>query len=506
MKERLNRLQQHLQHGLIERDMPIRLALLAMLSGEHLLLIGPPGTAKSELARRLRQVFRGGQYFERLLTKFSVPEELFGPLSIKALEEDRYERLTGSYLPSASIAFIDEIFKANSAILNALLTLLNEREFDNGAQRVKTPLAAVIGASNELPEGNELDALYDRFLLRYEIGPVSDEGFHQLLQLDDAPAPALDEADLLSADDLVAIQAVAIQLPLAEDVYYLLGSLRDFLRERHITVSDRRWRKAVKLLQVAAWSNGQSQVQVWDCWLLQYCLWHLPRQREPILQWYQSHLGADAVVNPERLKRLIGVWRETLERERNDKRHLGNEKGERLYVDHQGQLTTLSGREYSAADDGEPLYLAPPDQADRSNADQGHRREELQERFFDDHYQQSHVDGKWVGISEYTANPDNRLMRHESFSPHTEPVRYSESHIRERVEATQDLLDAIDRHKQVLAKKLASIGSDVADHLWIDPGFAAPARDNLEQSLAVIEDLEVQIRDLQEGFRQLPRQ
>ncbi len=90
VKARLQRLQKHLQHDLIERDIPARLALLAMLSGEHLLLIGPPGTAKSELARRLRQVFRGGQYFERLLTKFSVPEELFGPLSIKALEEDRY--------------------------------------------------------------------------------------------------------------------------------------------------------------------------------------------------------------------------------------------------------------------------------------------------------------------------------------------------------------------------------------------------------------------------------
>ncbi len=506
MKARLKRLQRHLQHGLIERDTPIRLILLAMLSGEHLLLIGPPGTAKSELARRLRGVFRGGQYFERLLTKFSVPEELFGPLSIKALEEDRYERLTASYLPSASIAFVDEIFKANSAILNALLTLLNEREFDNGAQRVKTPLAAVIGASNELPEGEELDALYDRFLLRYEIGPVSDEGFHQLLQLDDAPAPVLDEADLLCADDLSAVQTAAAGLPLAEDVYYLLGGLRDFLRERHITVSDRRWRKVVKLLQVAAWSNGQSQVEVWDCWLLQYCLWHQPKQRETILQWYQSHLGTDAVVNPERLKRLIGVWRETLEKERNDKRHLGNEKGERLYVDHQGQLTTLSGREYSAADNGEPLYLAPPDQADRSNAGQGYRCEELQEQFFDDHYQQCHVDGKWVGISEYTANPDNRLMRHERFAPHTEPVRYSESHIHERVSATQDLLDAIANFKQVLDRKLATIATDVADHLWLDPGFAVPAQENLRDSLTVIEALEAQIRELQTGFRQLPRQ
>ena len=505
MKERLQRLQRHLQHGLIERDVPVRLALLAMLAGEHLLLIGPPGTAKSELARRLRGVFRGGQYFERLLTKFSVPEELFGPLSIKALEEDRYERLTGSYLPSASIAFIDEIFKANSAILNALLTLLNEREFDNGAQRVKTPLAAVIGASNELPEGEELDALYDRFLIRYEIGPVSDEGFHDLLQLDDTPPPPPAEADRLSADDLGAIQAAARELPLSEDVYYLLGGLRDFLREKGVPVSDRRWRKVVRLLQVAAWSNGQDRVQVWDCWLLQHCLWHLPRQREAILDWYQSHLGTDAVVNPERLRRLIGVWRETLERERNDERQLTNEKGEGLYVDNQGRLTTLRGREYSAVEDGEPLYLAPPDQPDRSNAGKGYRREELEAQFFDDHYRQCHVDGKWVGLDEYTADPENRLMRHEDFAPHTEPVRYGEQHIRERVEATQDLLDAIARHKQVLAAKLASIGDDLAGHLWLDPAFAAPARENLEQSLRVIEDLEGQIRDLQEGFHRLPR-
>ncbi len=135
LKKNLSRLIVSLQQGFIERDTAVRLALLSLLAGEHLLLIGAPGTAKSELARRLQLAVNEGDYFERLLTKFSVPEELFGPLSIKSLEQDRYHRLTKNYLPSASIGFIDEIFKANSAILNSLLTLLNEREFDNGERR-----------------------------------------------------------------------------------------------------------------------------------------------------------------------------------------------------------------------------------------------------------------------------------------------------------------------------------------------------------------------------------
>ena len=163
-----------LEQGLLERDTAVRLALLAALAGEHVLLIGPPGTAKSELARRLHRAFGGARYFERLLTRFSTPEELFGPLSLKALEHDRYERLVDGYLPTASIAFLDEVFKANSAILNALLTLLNEREFDNGSGRVRVPLLSVVGASNEVPADEALRAFFDRFLVRLPVAPVSE--------------------------------------------------------------------------------------------------------------------------------------------------------------------------------------------------------------------------------------------------------------------------------------------------------------------------------------------
>ncbi len=209
LANRIRAVRDRLTEGLIERDVAVRLALLAALAGEHLLLVGPPGTAKSFIARRLRQAFKDAPYFERLLTRFSVPEELFGPLSIKGLEEDRYERLTASYLPTASVAFLDEIFKANSAILNALLTLLNERKFDNGAGRERTPLVAVVGASNELPEGEELDALFDRFLLRLHVGPVSKDAFPGLLELRGDVEANIPEELGLTKDDLAVVRKEA---------------------------------------------------------------------------------------------------------------------------------------------------------------------------------------------------------------------------------------------------------------------------------------------------------
>jgi len=306
VRERLARLLDELEYGLVERRRQVRLALLAALAGEHTLLIGPPGTAKSELARRLHLAFEDARYFERLLTRFSVPEELFGPLSITALEEDRYERQTAGYLPEASIAFIDEVFKANSAILNALLTLLNERVFDNGAGRQACPLISVIGATNEVPTGEVADAFFDRFLMRLPVGPVSAGGFRQLMALEGRRGPRTAGALTLHERDAITRQAEAFEA--TDNVAKLLSELRKDLDGGQIYVSDRRWMKILRLLKVAAATEGRPEVCLWDLWLLPWCTAHDGEGQTAVYDWLLARLGMHEALSPPRLTRVVEAF------------------------------------------------------------------------------------------------------------------------------------------------------------------------------------------------------
>ncbi|MGE5338436.1 MAG: AAA family ATPase [Gemmatimonadota bacterium] len=304
--KRLARLVEELENGLVERRRQVRLALLTAIAGEHTLLIGPPGTAKSELARRLHLVFADARYFERLLTRFSVPEELFGPLSISALEQDRYERQTAGYLPQASIAFIDEVFKANSAILNALLTLLNERKFDNGAGREACPLISVIGATNEVPADEVAEAFFDRFLMRLPVGAVSDRGFRELISLDAQNEPRAEDA--LTQSDRDAITQEAHGVRLTQEVTTLLAELRNHLAADQIYVSDRRWVKIAWLLKVSAATEGRSSVCLWDLWLLPWCTAHGADGQAAVQDWLLTRLGVREGYAPPRLTRVVEAF------------------------------------------------------------------------------------------------------------------------------------------------------------------------------------------------------
>ncbi|KAK3246267.1 hypothetical protein CYMTET_44196 [Cymbomonas tetramitiformis] len=288
LMQRLGEVLQRISRGLVERGDESQMVLLAALSGEHLLLLGPPGTAKSELARRLSSVFTGGGYFERLLTKFSSPEELFGPLSIRKLEEDCYERMVTGYLPEASVAFIDEIFKANSAILNTLLSIMNERMFHNGSQPRDAPLVCLVGASNEMPESDELEALFDRFLLRRWVPPLSGDGFMSYLEgmsgnAELQPVLPPPSTATISHEDIRTVRRCASRVEIPDAVMDRLLLIRHFtatLTEPTCYVSDRRWKKIMYLLQVLAATSGRTSVAEGDLLMLRHCLWshpsHLP--------------------------------------------------------------------------------------------------------------------------------------------------------------------------------------------------------------------------------------
>lgn len=290
-QERIRRIIGRLQEGLYEKEEAIRLALLSAVAGESLFLLGPPGVAKSLIARKLKFAFHGGQSFEYLMNRFSTPDEIFGPVSIRKLkDEDKYERLTDKYLPGASVVFLDEIWKAGPAIQNALLTILNEKIYRNGEQEVRVPIKAIIAASNELPgSGENLNALWDRFLMRYLITEIRQSGNFVSMIVDTADVYEdtvsaelkITETELAQWDQAINLTEVSAEvLNVIQVIKYKVAQHDEQHTGNAFSVYDRRWKKIIRLLRTAAFLNERPKVDLMDCFLIPHCLWNRPEQLE----------------------------------------------------------------------------------------------------------------------------------------------------------------------------------------------------------------------------------
>jgi len=278
-------------HG--REDVVADLAVAAIL-GEHTVLLGPPGTAKSLLARRWAEAL-GGSFFEYLLTQFSEPNELFGPLDVEGFRQGTYRRVTTGMLPEAEVVFLDEAFKANSAILNSLLALLNERIYHDGGQVRRAPLRCAVLASNELPQGEALGALWDRCLVRHVVGYVDDEEHVRALLADDLP-PAPQGAPYLAPGDLDVLRDATRTVTMPSAVLdTLLAVLGDLARsEPAVAVSDRRKRQLGQYLRAVAVQCGEGAVGLHHLPRLETVLWSRPQQREAVRRVLVKHASPHA--------------------------------------------------------------------------------------------------------------------------------------------------------------------------------------------------------------------
>lgn len=444
LKIRLRNLLMYLNTGLYEKENAIRLSILCAIAGESIFFLGPPGTAKSMISRRIQKAFKDDtKYFEYLMNEFSTPDEICGPVSLKSLEHDSYIRKTEGFLPTANIAFLDEIWKSGPAILNTLLTLINEKKFHNGNKTEKVPLKILLAASNELPEKNSgLEALYDRFIIRLMVNPVTNKKdfVSMITSTTNVILPEdFELSNLISLDEIESWQNQINKIEVPEIVLEVIHSIRDSItnyneslkikdeksekdqdddffeedeedeeeeeekkekeeEKNPIYISDRRWKKIIHILRTSAFINDRNKVDITDCSLIWNCLWSTQEEITLVKEWTELAIAKALVgqVNINVFIQKIENFRQLVQK------HFIKTKSENFIeqIPKYGQFfkTKLRGKNY---------WFAIPKDFDFSNTKKVYQERTICESL----YEPAHFAEFTINLKEGTITVQNPIHR-----------------------------------------------------------------------------------------------
>ncbi|MDR2517985.1 MAG: AAA family ATPase [Spirochaetaceae bacterium] len=532
VKSKIQGILKDLKKGIYEKDAAIALSLLSSVAGESVFLLGPPGVAKSLIARRLKYAYKDSRAFEYLMSQFSTPDEIFGPVSISKLkDEDKYERVTEHYLPGASVVFLDEIWKAGPSIQNALLTVLNERVYRNGEQEILLPMKALIAASNELPaKGQGLEALWDRFLLRIPVENITDMGhFRAMISaeggLDTDPVR---ERHKITEPEYRKWREKINRVAIPEEVFNLMALIKTQYIPAHnqreeragapLYISDRRWKKIARLLRASAFLNGRNAVDLMDCFLIRHCLWHEKEDQAAAARFVEEaarQYGCAAGFDAQGFREEIALFRheitevsQTVQDTREAALKIFGKAYCRFPPNRYIKKTDLA--EFTSADKTVTLY----EKRDLSTGYLGRNRPHMAAGTFSMTVDGAESDletmfvpagsaaartgnGLFTVIIDNTEQPLETIIAGNRRRITKKPPRKTIAVWEKRAAA---LIDALDQWKAGIKAQERAGGTD---NFFVEPKQALVLRSRFESAAREIENLELEVREIQYRYRHI---
>ena len=508
VKEKIKEILKKINEGVIEKEEVLALTLLSSIAGESVFFLGPPGVAKSLIARKLKYVYKDGTSFEYLMNRFSTPDEIFGPVSISKLkDQDKYERIVKNYLPSATVVFLDEIWKAGPSIQNTLLTVLNEKKYRNGDQEIDIPLKSLVSASNELPNKDQgLEALWDRFLIRLIVNGINDKvNFNRMISESlNSYSDTIEENLKITDEEYKKWSKTIDEIEIPENVFNVIHVIRNYIdqynqkaenKEDQIYISDRRWRKVVRLLRTSAFLNDRKSVDLMDCFIINHCIWNESGQINAVSQFVRGAIqkfGYSLKFNFKSLKDELDEFKTEIKEETKFEKDTRVE----TFIENQGYYELEN----------------PPTQYDRfiekNIFKQLTNEKQLIHLFYNQYstfnrHQQYHTrrgkDKFHIALNDKDYKLKTKITgekRQITKKPHIKVEEDWDSRVKKYLETTNNFKDQLEAYKSKDLKHLRT-------NLFANPELANIVESHLADTLKDIEKIEVEIRKIQNDYKKL---